>query len=276
MARHFTATVLLDRPWEPDPAALADAIRARFPQIGRIEPGRAGAAGEATLDIEGAPVTLTAVPEPLQRERLVPPMKLIRNWQPGAAVRGHAAHIQIACGGTLPGLDGAEAYAAAVHFVAATVCATAPARAVFWAGAWTLNEPRAFADGARMILDGRMPLGAWIGFAAIVPRGYAPSDATGMVSYGMRPFIGRELELAPRPGDPQGAWRCITRVARAILDRGLPLRDGQRIADAGGSFALTVREQSAWLRHDLPAYVLVGEDSIVDPTTLTHRARPVA
>ena len=95
-----------------------------------------------------------------------------------------------------------------------------------------------------------------------------------MVTYGMRPFIGRELELAPRPGDPRAAWRSLGGIAGMALDGGLRLTDGVRLEDAAGAWAVTVRERDFWLRRDEPAFVLVADDAIVDAETLQPRREP--
>ena len=111
-------------------------------------------------------------------------------------------------------------------------------------------------------------MGLWVTFAPVVPRGYEPSAATGLVTYGLRPFIGHELELAPRPGDPKSAYQCLSAIVNLVLDKGLELHDGQRLEDSAESFALTVRERRYWLRRDESAFVLVADDSVVDNETL--------
>lgn len=272
MSRQFTAIILLDDDWELDIEAIAATAGLRFPTIGHVDARRAVAPDDpGAVTIDGAVVTLQKLPGRLAPERVMPPLRPIRSWNPDDAVRRHVAAVEISCGGDLPGLEGAEAYAAAVHFVATAACQVAPVSAVLWREGWVLSEPGTFAESAERILAGRMPLSAWVSFATIVPKGYAPEDATGMVTYGMRPFIGRELELAPRPGDPRDAWRCISRVARMALDRGLQLEDGQHLADPKGDFAVTVRERTFWLRRDMSAYVLVADDSVVDVETLKPR-----
>ena len=272
MPRQFTATILLEEPGEPDVEAIAATLAMRFPTIGRIGalPAAGGADGAVTID--GARVTLRLA-DRVPEEGFGPPLRLIRPWEPAPAIHRHAATLEVACGGELPGLEGAEAYAAAVHFVATAACQVAPAAAVFWREGWAISEPEAFASGAESILSGCMPLSSWVGFAAIVPRGHAPEEATGMVTYGLRPFIGREIELAPRPGGPRNAYRCVSRIARMALDRGVALEDGQHLADPGGAFAVTVRERNYWLRPDHSAYVLVADDSFVDAETLKPRNR---
>jgi hypothetical protein len=273
---HFTATMLLERSWAPHAAEVAATVAERFPTIGRVEPAPtpAGDGRMAAIRIEGADIMLRAAAAPLPSERLAAPMKPMRAWDPQPAIRGHAAHLDIGCGGELPGLEGAEAYAAAVHFVTAALVPLAPVTAVFWREGWALSEPATFAAAADEMLGGRMPISAWISCAFIQPSGYAPGQATGAVTQGVQPFLGRELELAPRPGDPRSAWSCLGRVARMALDRSIRLADGIRLGDANGAWTLTVRERDQWLRPRQPAFVLVADDSIIDPETLRPRTAP--
>jgi hypothetical protein len=266
----FTATILLERPWAPDIEAVAAAMAERFPAIGRVE----AVPARSAVRVDGAEVAFRPESGTIPENRLVPPMRPVRVWDPEPAISGHVAYLDISCGGDLPGLEGSEAYAAVVHFAAAAAAGLAPAAAVFWSQGWALSSPGTFMGSANDILAGRMPLGAWVSFASVVPRDYAAGQATGMVTYGMRPFIGRELELAPRPGDPQSAWRCIGRIARTALDRGLKLADGVRLGAAEGGWAVTVREREHWLRPGEPVFVLVSDDAIVDAQTLRPRTAP--
>ncbi len=266
----FTATLLLERAWMPDIRAVAAAVGERFPMIGEVE----AVPERSAVRVDGAEVVLGPATERIPAERLVPPMRPVRAWDPEPAVRGHVAYLDISCGGDLPGLEGSEAYAAVVHFVAAATAGLAPVAAVFWSQGWALSAPDTFADRADELLTGKMPLGAWVSFSTVVPRGYDAAQATGMVTYGMRPFIGRELELAPRPGDPRSAWRCVGRIARMALDRGISLADGVRLRAAEEGWAMTVRERDFWLRRDEPAFVLVADNSIIDPETLKPRSVP--
>lgn len=263
----FTATVLLERPWALDVGAVAAAVAERFPAIGRVEaaPGRSG------LLIDGAEVAVRPAEGRIAAKRLVPPMRPVRVWDAEPAIRGHVGYVDISSGGKLLGLEGAEAFAAVVHFVAAAVTDIAPAAGVFWSQGWALSSPANFIGAANDILAGRMPLGAWVSFSTVLPKGYAPGEATGMVTYGMRPFIGRELELAPRPCDPRSAWRSVGRIARSALDRRIKLADGVRLGDAAGEWMITVRERDHWLRKGEPVFVLVADDSMIDAETLQPR-----
>lgn len=278
MSRQFAASVLLDEPWELDLDALGEQIESAFPQVGKVEvfPGQNGGNPSGLVRIDGGNVVVTALSVPVPKEQLSPKLKIMRHWDPSDVMSGHCAHILISCGGRLPGLEGAEVYAATVHFVAAAVAAISPSSAVLWRHSYSITQSEAFQAAAKRLLRGRMPLPIWSSFASVVPRGYAPEAALGMVSYGLRPFLGRELELAPRPGSPESAFECISSVARRALDGGYGLTDGLRVEGRDGAFSVTIRERTFWLRRDLSAYVLIADDALVDTETLRPRELPAA
>ena len=234
-----------------------------------------GAAG--LLRIEGGHIVVSYRPGPYSEDDLFPDLQVLLSWDPVPALASHAAHMTITCGGGMEGIEGAEAYAAAVHFVAAAASRIMPCTAVFWQPGYAITNPVDFYDSSKSLLRGQMPLGAWVSFASIVPKGYAPQQALGMATYGMRPFIGREIELAPRPGNARAAYDCLASVARNALDRGIPLQDGQRFLTGGATgISLYVRARTYWLRREQSAFVLVSDDSVVDAETLRPRIRPAA
>ncbi|MEM7213747.1 MAG: hypothetical protein AAF479_18010, partial [Pseudomonadota bacterium] len=211
---------------------------------------------------------------PLPPEDLNPPMRPLRAQGADEAIGKHRAHVVISAGGALPGLEGAEAYAALVHFVATAALSISPSIAVFWKTGWALTRSETFSTSANMLLQGKMPVGTWVSFASVVPKGMRPEDGMGMVTYGMRAFIERELELAPRPCDARAAFQLTNGVCRRVLNRGERLSDGDKVTHEESGLTLTVRERMYWLRRDLSAFVLIAEDAVVDPETLTARTLP--
>lgn len=276
MPRYFTATVLLEEPWPLDIDRIARALVDRYPNIGKVDALPGQATGETgLLTIDHAQVVLQSISSPMTEEEARPQLRVLRTWDPDPAFAMHQAQITVTCGGRLPGVDGGKAFAAATHFVTTAVAGMVTPLAIHWGPAKQLVEPSDFAVSAETLLTGTMPLGAWIGYAPIVPEG-AETKATGMVTYGLRPFIQHELELAPRTGDPRAAYRCVGAVVRRLMHEGLELRDGMRMEDPKAGLALTVRERRYWLRREESVFVLVAEDSIVDPWSLRPRDRNVA
>lgn len=273
MSRHFSAVLLLERPWDLNIDAIAAALRTLFPAIGDVDsvPGQSDGLDAGVLVVEGATVVVQSVAHAFDVEDMTPPLRTLRAGGADEAARSHTAHVTISAGGALPGLEGAEAYAALVHFVAAAALSITPSRAVFWKNGWALSRAETFSTAGNMLLTGKMPVGTWLSFASVVPTGMQPSQGTGMVTYGLRPFIGRELELAPRPCDPRSAFQAVSAICRTIMDDGVVLVDGNTIQSEAGGVVYTVRERTYWLRRDSSAFVLVAEDAVVDPVTLSSR-----
>ena len=278
MPRHFAAAVLLEQEWPLDIDAIGAAVRQQFPQIGQIDaiPGQVPGHQSGLVRIDGGHVVISTTAGRFPEDQIEPPLKVMRNWNPKQAIAKHTAHLLVSCGGSLPGLDCAKAYAAAVHFVVAAALRVCPAVGVLWQRGFCLTKPEDFAASSETLLAGHMPLGAWVSFASVVPRGYSAQEATGMVSYGLRPFLGRELEVAPRPGDSRTAYDCISAVARRAMDDGFELVDGMQIDNVASGIDVTVREKTFWLRRDLSAYVLVANDAVVDRETLRPLRQPAA
>lgn len=280
MSNQFTAVLLLKAPWRLDADQIAAQLRVMFPQIGTVEvlPGQDSRPASALVSIDGGDIVIQSAAKRYDPALMEPPLKTLRVWDPAMVVAEHRAHVVVSCGPSLgggsKGVGDAKAYAAAAHFVAAVVASCAPVTAVFWEPSYSLTRPADFIECTAVLLGGRMPIGCWLTYATIVPKGYRPEDATGMVTYGLKPFIGRELELAPQSGSAKDAYRQVSFVARAILDREAELQDGQTILGADSD--LIVRERVYWLRRDQSAYVLLTDSAVVDHETLKPLARAVA
>lgn len=270
MSRHFTASLLLDRPWVLNIDAIASALRTLFPAVGVVDSveGQAEDTDAGVLIVDGATVVVQSFDHPIPSQQLRPELRPLRADGAEDAAQAHQAYLSISAGGALPGLEGAEAYAALVHFVAAAAVSITPSTAVFWNNGWALSRAETFSASANMLLQGKMPIGTWVSFAVIVPTGMQPAQATGMVTYGLRPFIGRELELAPRPCEARSAFQTLSTISRKILDTGAVLSDGVTVRSDDGSVSLLVRDRNYWLRRDSSAFVLVAEDAVVDPQSL--------
>ena len=274
--RYLAATLLLDRPWSLDVDRLAKRLKNRFPGLGSVDALPGQTAGDTgLLMIDRARVVLQSIDNAIEPDAAVPPLKILRTWDPGAALEVHKAQISVSCGGRLPGIEGAQAYSAATHFVTAALADLVRPQAVLWGAARHLIEPSVFSCSADALLQGQLPYTVWVSFAPVIPEG-TDGSVTGMVSYGLRPFIGHELELAPRPGGAQDAYRCLAAVVRRVMNDRVSLSEGMRMIDRQANIELRVRERRYWLRRNETAFVLASEDSVIDPDTLRPRDREVA
>lgn len=272
MSRHFTATVLLERPSDLDVDLIAELAQERFPGLDLVEgvPGQAGSAS-GVIQVERCQAIMQLVPHRIHPRLIEAPSELLQNWDPDPALKSHRAHLNISCGGRRPGVEGAEEYASAAHLIAAAACEVMEGKAVLWQNSFGVHAPEAISDAATTIMSGQMPLSSWVSFAPVVPDGVQTGAAMGMMTFGLRHFLGRELELAPYPDDVESVYRCLSSVVRMVLDRGLTLHDGLTLKDSTGEISMTVRERIYRLRRDRSAFVLVPDNALVDKETLKLR-----
>lgn len=249
-------------------------MRKRFPEIGPVEPvpPQPDKPNTSVLMVDQAPVLIESEDGALADEDLQAPMNTLRPAGMDTAVARHHARLRVSAGGSLDGLEGAEAYATLVHFVTAAAATFIPAAAVYWEDGYCLSRIEDFVSKANQLLEGKMPVINWISFATVIPRGYTADQATGMVTFGLQQFVGRELELAPRPAAARDALRILTAIARMMLDKGTRLSDGLRLEGEAEAEQVVVREKNHWLRQNMSAFVLVSDDAIVDASTLRPRA----
>lgn len=269
MATAFKATLLLEQHYEMDIASIADAAARDYHGLGKFDGVPSPAKPESgIIRIDETQVVIEAIADRVPNLALQPEAPLHRPAIKAPDVSNHKAHIDICCGGQNETLLSMQTYAAAVHLIAASISRIVPTLGVLWHGSGTLTAPDAFRDTIKPMLDDTMPLDIWVGFAPIVPDGYSPEAATGMLTSGLRPFLGRELELAPRRGDADSARECLSSVTRRILDHGMTLKSGQQLSEIEAVLAAKVRRRDYWLRRDRSTFVLVTDDAIVEQDTL--------
>ncbi|MEM1382931.1 MAG: hypothetical protein AAF713_17215 [Pseudomonadota bacterium] len=273
MALRFNAVVLLERAWTPDIGSIAALIAQHYPVLGKPDWRMEG--DEGVLVLDGAEVRIATVPAALLSSDLKPPMLMLGQPDANAIAERQKAHVVVSAEGEGEGQGPTwtKAYAAITTLVTTIVASEAPALlSIFWPHAsvfWTLEQAQRAAEA---ILSGSTPLEQWIGFAIVTPSNIDRDDVGGMVTWGLRAFVGKEIELAPAPLPPAQVGRHVIGVCKLILDGGATFRDRETLrADAGGP-VFVIRERDFWLRRGIPAYVLISEDAVVDPETLLPKS----
>jgi len=271
--------VMLDRPVEPDLAALCRALKARFPGLGPVsvvsEPALDGSRS-GLLAVDGATVPIRHLPYPLSVSPDQQELRPVRYWDPRLALASHDAHLAISCGGERAGLDWMRAYATVSTAIAAALAERPGARGVYFATPEVFASPAQALRAAEEALTGVSPIEAWVSFYRISPSNIQTRGLHGAATLGLAAFLGREIELAPAQIEPRQALERIQTYARAALAGAISLGDWAHIGDALSGTSVIVRESPAWLRPNIPAFVLVGPESAIDPSTLTLKSKTSA
>lgn len=280
MSDRYTATVLLEKRWEFDPAELAEVLAERFPDLGTLE-GRADpdAPRATVLSVDGAEVRILLrdgpapdAPDPDGRDRDGFSPQRLR--PPGALLENHIARLELSCGGYGGGLAWAKAYASVVTLVAGALARLGPATGVLLPSPGTVLSPDEAYRAGRTALSGVSPIEAWVALYPYTPENRTKEILSGGFTRGLAAFIGREIELAPAPIDPRTALSRLHGAVWQALDGEAAeerFQDGGWFGEALSPARAQVRCVSSWLRPGVPAIVLIGSGSLVEPDTLSLR-----
>ncbi|MEL6266368.1 MAG: hypothetical protein AAFR52_12095, partial [Pseudomonadota bacterium] len=212
MANRQECFVLLRTGWRPGMAEFSGMIRARYPELGRVAgtDGPPDSGMPSTVLIDGITISMSIVNAPYPPEALLSPTRLIDHVDPEPLVANQAAYVLLAVEG--PDIDPqafgkaaaeaseiAQAYAALLTLAASVVAAEAPAMAAFWADSWRLVPPERLVEAGEGIMDGRLPWELWTSFAEVKGARAGGGDNRALISFGLRKFAGREVEVAPSP-----------------------------------------------------------------------------
>lgn len=148
----------------------------------------------------------------------------------------HRAHIEICDLGLMGRTPMLPADAAFNRAVAVTAAAAAVARmalplGLLWLPARGALPPASFRDQLARVLAGQAPLELWMRWFFL--RG-AEGERPGVITRGLAPFIGREIEVRPSIRPEAEALALAFATASMLIDRQGRVIDGQLLSPAPG------------------------------------------
>lgn len=159
-----------------------------------------------TFDLRGIAPAVAAAPAPADH----------RYGFTGADALDGAEAIELVPSGHIAAGANLQPVVRAMAGLAAGLALGLSARAVGWAPAGTLMEPRYF---SRVVLG-------WLGggaFPALGLTALVPGEDGGVSSFGLAHFIGREIRLEPQAGESKSdAVKLAIRVVDELVRRGAP------------------------------------------------------
>ena len=188
-------------------ARLQEQVERQFPTLPAAVahlPGAGAAIGQRgfALSVAGVALAVMFVDAPLPEEAYGNALRLNRIWPEAAsAMRAHRAHVVV---GMVQEINRktALAEASAVTLLAAALSELLPATAMIWTTAASITSPASLRAHAQRLATA-VPLDIWLQLAWLdgppTPDG---KRTLAVLTQGLLPFVGRELEFAPRPLDP--------------------------------------------------------------------------
>lgn len=277
MATRIEAYVLLNGSWKPDAAEFAAVLEARYPGIGRVEATGAeeGSGRPHVFSVDGAAVQMSIVNAPYPPEQLTPPLRLVEHVDPEVPARMQVAYAILSAEWTpLEGEDAARAnaeiagaYNALLTLLAATVASEAPSVATFWAESWRIKTEEEMAEAASALMRGRPPYDLWYSLAELKGARVGGAEMRGMMSFGLKVFCDREVELAPAPVTPVTA-HALSRIVAERLLTGELVEDREPLAHEALEEPAVIRLADRFMRPRQQVVLLVLPGATINSETL--------
>ena len=207
------------------------------------------------ITIAGRLYTVIAMSHAVPPGDLAVAVQAAYGWtQAGDAVRRSCAHYIVASLSAPGGHAEAVQQSADLTTITATLLDLVPATFVYWGSGDALVEPSAFRAAAEaMVMQNRPPVLNWVQFRLLPGRGAGAPGMIGMLTTGLRPFVGREIEMDPMPATPVEVARLTVRLAEHLIREGPIFADGDSV-DIGGNANVLVHLVEKGRVNDGPSF----------------------
>ena len=168
------------------------------------------------------PMLPGALDEAVAKDRMMP--------NAAEVVAGHKAHYTISH--LEPNEQFADARQAAIAMtrVCAALCQLTPVLCVHWAAAQTIAPAANVREAASVLSEGEWPLFMWSNFLPYAGKDDASGQRrVGMLTQGLAPFVGREIEFAPAPMPPEQVFDRVINLSSYLMARGAVLGEGNTV-----------------------------------------------
>lgn len=261
---HFSAILPLSEAYEPDLNGLVHKVQRivapsgakvlLHPEMRKLEKaetgGLLGFGAKPTetrmifLVIDHVGVWIAARQGPLEHYGALGRWANPEVWPEGlTSLSNHAAWVEICDLGFMRDrgverLDRAFNRAAAVTAAMAAVAASSKGVGLLWHPARNALPIESFVDQVEQVILGRAPLDLWMRWFYVQPED--PALKAGVITRGLLPFVGHEVEVRPSQLAPEEAVELTYEFARMLIDRGTEPRTGMIVAP-GRNLRATVR-----------------------------------
>ncbi|MEM7429695.1 MAG: DUF4261 domain-containing protein [Pseudomonadota bacterium] len=257
----FMALVALANDRFPSHQSIISDLNARLPEGEAVAIGNPqGAADDGSLMIEiGAAVYVclflsNAVPTGTFDHAAA----ASHFWKEAAAdLAAHKAHVVVSEFSSGSGFEARRTCALHVSLIAAAVCTQADAIGLHWTTGETVTRKEPFLDEIGQLSRGTWPVYVWLQYYWV---GGKAEENPGLATYGLRAFIGRELEFEPGGLDQQTLFARAGQIASYLVDNGDVLGDGETLG-ISESERIRVRHLAEGRRAGIPVLNLTLERS---------------
>ena len=197
----------------------------------RVEVRNADAERENSLfliDVGGRSYTAMSMPFGVPVGDLVSALQTAYGWSTARqTVEQSEAHIVIAPLSAALGHGNVVAQAADLTKIVSAVTTVSDALFVYWAAGDVISDPGKFRrSSAEMTSRNAPPILSWIQFRLIPGKAVGRPGKLGMLTTGLRPFVGYELRVEPFASAAVEAAKLTVRLAEYLVRQGDVISEG--------------------------------------------------
>jgi hypothetical protein len=235
MADRFIAMIPLERAVEVDPAEVIAAFDRLFPGLAGtlVWPGSNDAndnSGGGIYLLEGMALPVMVIDKPIPAGTMDHAIGATRMWDDPQAMNRHQGHVIVSSFGETEAFEGAIKSARAVTLLSAAILKATPAIGIYWTTGETVTKPDMFIESAQRLATDSAPLESrWVQYYWL---GAPPQDGKptlAVITTGLKPFIGRELEFKPTTFSPIELAQRIIGTVGYLLMNGPVVGDGDTL-----------------------------------------------
>jgi hypothetical protein len=150
-----------------------------------------------------------------------------------------------------------------VTMMAAALCDIVPALGVYWCSGDTVTRPEHFQEAAAGFANGKPPVEGWLQLRLFKGKAGNGRPGVGMMTTGLMPFAGREIEFPPAELHPNIVAEKVIGMASYLLAKG-PVVDHGHTIGISNDEAIRVRHLDRGRFTPRPVYELTLE--VLDPS----------
>lgn len=183
------------------------------------------------LDVDGVTVTVMAVDQPLPQQEYADPLSLERQWKDARDDLGKSpSHVIVSTLAEVASHEDALKAAKIVTIIVAAVTQCVPSIGVVWTNGHRVVPAEVFQSESTKIAKGELPFFSWVNLIFLRgPDTAEGNPTTAVLTKGMEPFIGREIEFLPTTMVPGEAAKRVIGLAEYLLQQGPIVGDGETI-----------------------------------------------
>ena len=237
MSDLFIAMLALSEPSEPNANTIVEAFARLVPnassRLQHVDPPAGSGTPESAHLFQVGDTLLSVIPvdQPLPPGTLDDAIEADRVWpEAKEKLAAHKAHIIV--GAVTEATDHASAIntASLVTAVAAAITSITPTIGIYWSNGNTITERSTFLTAAQGLFAGQPPATVWVQMLWLdgppTPKG---ERTLAVVTTGLRPFVGREIEFLPVALPPRTIAERVIGAIVYLLSNGPVLKDGDTL-----------------------------------------------